>query len=369
MTSAGLSGALPRPSSLALGAAFGAVYLFWGVTFLAIRYAVLDGVPPLIVISVRCLFGAAILYAWLAAHGNWEPTSLAQWRTAGVAGVFLFVGGHSAMAWAEQWVDSGETALLMTTIPLWLVVLTAGMQRRAPSRRVMAGLGLGMAGVAVLAFDAATWNGNTLPRVVLLVCALAWAAGSIVARDGARPASAVQSTTMQLAVGAVVVTLLALVTGDLGRWDPSALTPRAAWALAFLVIGGTVLGFAAYTWLLQVTTPAAVGTYAFVNPVVAVALAAAMGDMAITLGTAAAAVLVLSSVALTRPLGGSTSGRPARRGPEVHAKSPNVEAGEQPGVARRRLQRRDRVPIQWVDRVARVVVIAAPASLLAGSMR
>ncbi len=369
MTSVSLSRALPRPSNLALVAAFGAVYVFWGVTFLAIRYAVLDGVPPLIVIGVRCLFGAAILYAWLAARGDWKPTSLAQWRTAGIAGVFLFVGGHSAMAWAEQWIDSGETALLMTTIPLWLVVLTAIVQRRAPGSRVIAGLGLGVAGVTVLTIDAGTWSGYALPRVVLLVCALAWAVGSIIARDGARPASAVQSTAMQLAAGAFAVTVLSLASGDLGRWEPSALTARAAWALAFLVIGGTVLGFAAYTWLLQVTTPAAVGTYAFVNPVVAVALAGAVGDAEITLGTVAASALVLASVALTRPLGASTSARAARRDHVAHGTPEPAGSTDQPGDTRRRTRRHDRVPVQWIDRVARVVMIAAPAPLLVGLLR
>ncbi|MGH7510515.1 MAG: EamA family transporter [Gemmatimonadales bacterium] len=278
-------------------AAFAAIYLFWGGTFLAIRYAVAD-VPPLFTIAIRCVGGSALLYAWLISRGGMERASRAQWLTSFVAGAFLFVGCHGVLAWAEQRVSSGQAALFMTAIPLWLVLLTSLRERKAPSRAVIAGLMLGTLGVALLGRGNGAWSGTLLDRVALVGSGLSWAVGSIVARHGPRPESAAQSTTMQLATGGALVLALSITTGELAGWSPQQVTTRAAISLAFLVVAGTVLGFGAYTWLLRVTTPAAVGTYAFVNPVVALALAWAVGDEPFSLRTIAAAVVVLSAVGL-----------------------------------------------------------------------
>jgi drug/metabolite transporter (DMT)-like permease len=278
-------------------AAFAAIYLFWGATFLAIRYAVAE-VPPLLTITIRCLGGALVLYLWLAAGGGLERVTRGQWLTSTLAGVFLFVGCHGILAWAEQRVSSGQAALFMTTIPLWLVLLTSVRERRAPSRMVVAGLVLGTLGVAVLAGGNGAWSGTLVDRLALVGAGLSWAAGSVIARDGSRPRSAIQSTAMQLAGGGIVVLLLSGLAGELSGWDWSQLTTRGSLALAFLVLGGTVLGFGAYTWLLRVTTPAAVGTYAFVNPVVALALAWLVGDEPFSNRTIVAAATVLAGVGL-----------------------------------------------------------------------
>jgi drug/metabolite transporter (DMT)-like permease len=285
-----------EPSRARLLAAFAAIYGFWGATFLATRYAV-DAVPPLLTIAVRCAGGAALIGGWLAWRGELERPTLAQWRTAAAAGAWLFLGCHAVIAWAEQRVPSGQAALYCTSIPLWTVALAAARERRAPSARVLGGLALGVAGVAVLVGGGtavAPWRG-----AALVAGAFCWAAGSLVARDGARPTSAAQGTAMQLAAGAVIVLLGSVAAGEPGAWSPAQLTGRAAAALLFLVVFGTVLGFAAYTWLMRVRTPATVGTYAFVNPVVAVALAWAAGDEAASPRTALALALVLGAVALT----------------------------------------------------------------------
>jgi drug/metabolite transporter (DMT)-like permease len=286
-------------SRLGVVAAFAAIYLFWGGTFLAIRYAVAD-VPPLLTIAVRCAGGAALLYAWLFWRGGLERSTREQWLTSAVAGAFLFVGCHGVLAWAEQRVSSGQAALFMTAIPLWLVLLTSVRERRAPSRMVIAGLVLGTAGVALLARGDGIWSGTVADRVALIGSGLAWAIGSVIARDGARPASAAQSTAMQLAAGGAAVLALSLSSGELADWSLQQVTLRGVLSLAFLVVAGTVLGFGAYTWLLRVTTPAAVGTYAFVNPVVALALAWAVGDEPFAARTVAAAVTVLGAVLLIR---------------------------------------------------------------------
>ncbi|HYC33918.1 MAG TPA: EamA family transporter [Gemmatimonadales bacterium] len=285
-----------RPSRAKVAAAFAAIYLLWGATFLAIRYAVAE-VPPMLTIAVRCLGGAALLYLWLLLRGERPSTAPRQWRTALVAGVFLFLGCHSLLAWAEQRVSSGEAALLMTSIPLWLVLLSSLRERRTPPAPVLAGLALGVIGVAVLTVGQG--GGSTADRLWLILSALAWAVGSLVARHGARPASAVESTAMQLAAGGLVVLLASGLAGELGAWRPAETSARGAASLAFLVVGGTVLGFGAFTWLLQVTTPAAVGTYAFVNPVVALLLAWMAGDGELTARVLVGAGIVVAAVVLT----------------------------------------------------------------------
>jgi len=281
-------------------AAFAAIYLFWGGTFLAIRYAVAD-IPPLLMMAVRCGAGAAILVLALVAKGEWKRPSAAQWKTTAIAGTLLFLGCHALLAFAEQRVTSGQAALYMTGIPLWLVALDAIKRRERPPTRVIAGMLLGVAGVAVLADLSNALSGAPIDRILLIVSTFFWAAGSIHARDGARPDSAAQAAAMQLAGGAAAVLLVSIAIGELDGWDPSRVTVRGFVALLFLVVCGTVLAFGAYTWLLRVTTSAAVGSYAFVNPIVALLIAWSVGDEPASARTLIAAGLVLTAILLTRP--------------------------------------------------------------------
>ena len=296
----------PRASRIQLIAAFAAIYLFWGGTFLAIRYTVAE-VPPLLTIAIRCLGGAAILYAWLAGSGRLERSTAAQWRVAAVAGALLFVGCHGVLAWAEQRVSSGQAALFLTSTSLGLVLLDTFRSRRLPPGRVLAGLAIGTLGIAVLAWGTGGSSGMLLDRVALVLSGFSWAAGSLIARDGARPASAAQSTAMQLVAGGAAVLAASLAGGELAGWSPAAVSPRAVAALVFLVLFGTVVAFAAYTWLLRVTTPAAVGSCAFVNPVIALGLAIAVGDELMSGRTLVAAALVVGAVVLTRDTGKETA--------------------------------------------------------------
>jgi drug/metabolite transporter (DMT)-like permease len=289
----------PRPSRVSLVAAFAALYVFWGGTFLAIRYAV-EEIPPLLMMGLRCAAGAAILFAWLAWRRQLERPTRAQWLTSAAAGAFLFVGCHGLLAWAEQRVTSGQAALYATATPLWIVLLDALNRRRVPAGRVLVGLALGTVGVAVLTAGGAT-SGTTVDKIVLVVGGLYWAAGSLVARDGARPRSAFQSTAMQLAAGSAALLTSSALTGELtSGWSPTDVTTRGIAAFAFLVICGTVLGFGAYTWLMRVASPATVSTYAFVNPIIALTLGWAVGDDTIGIRTIVATVLVIGAVLLTR---------------------------------------------------------------------
>ena len=286
----------PSPRHLVI-IAFGAIYFLWGSTYLAIRYTV-EEIPPFLAITVRCVLGAGILFAWLGARGGLQRATRRQWAAATLAGGLLFAAGQAVLAWAEQRVPSGSAALLLATIPLWMVLLDALRSRRLPGRHVLSGTALGMVGVALLSGGAG--GAHAADQLWLLMAALAWALGSLVARQELSGVAAFQSTAMQLAGGAVVLALVSLASGELAAWSPGIVTARAAGALTYLVIGGTVIGFVAYTWLLRVTTSEAVGTYAFVNPVVALALAWVVGDQTISPVTALAALLIIGSVLLIR---------------------------------------------------------------------
>ena len=289
----------PAPRRLTLLAAFAAIYFFWGATFLAVRYAVLV-VPPLLIIVFRCAGGALLLFAWLASRRELERTTWAQWRTAAIAGLFLFLGSHVSLAWAEQRMSSGQAALFTSAIPLWIVLMESAKARAMPAARVLLGIALGIIGVGVLAGGSALNAGLPSDRALVTLGAFCWAAGSLVGRHGARPGSAIQSTAMQLAGGAVWVFAASALRGDLAHFSIARLDARTDLALLFLVLCGTVIAFASYTWLLRVASPAAVSSYAFVNPMVALALGVAVGDDALSGRIVLSATLVIAAVALTR---------------------------------------------------------------------
>jgi drug/metabolite transporter (DMT)-like permease len=300
------------PPRLQLLAAFAAVYFFWGATFLAVRYAVVV-VPPMLIIGIRCTGGAMILLAWLAWRGELVRPTLAQWRTAALAGLLLFLGSHVSMAWAEQRVSSGQAALFGSSISLWVVLIESVRERTVPSFRVVAGIVLGFAGVGLLAGGSALNSGTTSDRVLLAFAAFAWAAGSLIGRHGARPAVATQATAMQLAAGAVWVLTASALRGELASFSLAQLTTRAVLSLLFLVVCGTVLAFGSFTWLLRVASPSAVSSYAFVNPMVALFLGVMVGDDALSGRVVASTVLIIAAVALT--IGASPAeAKVARRG-------------------------------------------------------
>ena len=299
----------PAPRRLTLAAAFAAIYLFWGATFLAVRYAVLV-VPPMIIIVVRCAGGALILLAWLAWRREFERTTWAQWRTAAIAGLFLFLGSHVLLAWAEQRMSSGQTALLTSAIPLWVVLMESVKARAMPTARVLVGIAIGIVGVGILAGGSALSAGLPSDRALVTLGAFCWAAGSLVGRHGARPSSATQATAMQLACGAVWVFTVSALHGDLAHVSMARLDVRTDLALLFLVLCGTVLAFGSFTWLLRVASPAAVSSYAFVNPMVALALGVAVGDDALSGRVLFSAALVIAAVGLT--MGGAPGSRRTR---------------------------------------------------------
>ncbi len=292
-------------------AAFAAVYVIWGSTYLAIRFAV-ETIPPFLMAGARFLAAGAVLYAYAWMRGL-TRASRAELRGAAIVGLFLLLVGNGAVVWAEQSVPSGITALLVATVPVWMVVvdwLRPGGTR--PRVGVFAGLGLGLAGIALLvgpgAFSAGAEFGVAAAGALVLG-SISWATGSIFARHARRPASAITSNAVQMLAGGLALVVVGVLTREPARLAASHVTARSVWSLAYLATFGSLIGFTAYTYLLDVSTPARVSTYAYVNPIVAVFLGWALAHEPVEMRTIAAAAVILAGVAIITLAGTSARRR------------------------------------------------------------
>ncbi len=292
---------------LQVGAAFAAIYVVWGSTYLAIRFAI-ETLPPFLMAGVRFLAAGAILYTWTRLRGTPAPAAR-HWRSAAIVGGLLLLGGNGGVVWSEQRVASGLAALLVATVPLWVVGFEAlGLGgavagHRLPAPRVLVGVGLGLLGVALLVGPGRIAGGpgaDPLGAGVLVLASMSWAAGSLYSRRAALPASPFLATAMEMLAGGALLTLAGIATGEVGRLDLAAASARSLAAFGYLVGMGSLVGFTAYIWLLRVERPARVATYAYVNPVVAMLLGWALADEPLSARTLlAAAVIVAAVVAIT----------------------------------------------------------------------
>jgi len=303
------------PTTAGLLAAFAAIYLIWGSTYLAIRYAV-ETFPPLLMMGVRHLIAGAVLYGWSRWRGVPSPT-LREWMHPALIGTLLFVGGHGSLAWAEQRVPSGIAALLVATLPMWVVVLARlkGTERKL-SGRAWAGLVLGFIGVGVL-FGPDAWRHNQelnlLSSGAVLFGTFIWAAGTIYMRSVKMPDSAVISSGMQMFAGGMSLVIAATLTGETSRFHLSAITGGSWLSLVYLIVFGSIIAFTAYNWLHTVAPPSRVSTYAYVNPVVAVLIGWALASEPIGVFTVLAMVIILVGVGLVNA-GHRDEDAPARKG-------------------------------------------------------
>src|SRR5437762_2148112 len=280
--------------------AFGAVYLVWGSTYLAIRIGV-ESFPPLLLAGFRHLTVGLLLYPILRRTTGIKPTA-ANWRAAVVTGALLQFAGNGGVSWAEQTVPSGITALLVATVSLWLVIvdwLRPGGHRPVP--KVALGLVLGFAGMVLLVGPAHLGgSGRVDPRgaAVLVIASLSWACGSLYSKHGGMPSSVMLGVAMQSVAGGVVLLLAGLLTGEFRNFHFTAVSSRSWVALAYLIVFGSGIGLSAYIYILQKSTAARVATYAFVNPVVALFLGWLIAGETISLRTVVAAVVILTAVIL-----------------------------------------------------------------------
>ena len=281
-------------------AAFASIYLVWGSTYLAIRYAI-ETIPPFIMGGIRFLISGALLYLWARSRGAPRPTRL-HWRNAIIAGGFLLLGGNGAVMWAEQVVPSGLTALLVSILPFWLVIIEwVRPPRRRPSGLVLVGLVLGFIGIIVLVGPSDVGgHGDVSPlgALVLILGSLSWAIGSFWSRDAQLPESGLLTTGMEMLGGGVLLLLVGMLAGEFSHFDIHGVSHASAVGLVYLITFGSLLGFTSYIWLLDKVSPARLGTYAYVNPIVAVLLGWAIAGERLSVQTGVAAAIVICAVAL-----------------------------------------------------------------------
>ena len=283
-----------------IAAAYAAIYVIWGSTFLGIRYAI-ETMPPFLMAGTRFVIAGAMLYAWAAIREGARPT-WRQWVNAAIVGALLLTIGNGAVSWAEQFIPSGLAALVVAITPLWMVIfewMRPGGDR--PNRRILGGLALGFLGLVLLIGPADILGASNVdPRsaMVLLMGTLAWAGGSIYSRSLSLPRSARLSTAMQMLAAGAFLLLVGMIAGEPSRVSLDAMSLRSLLAVAYLIIFGSIIGFTAYSWLLTVSSAARVSTYAYVNPVVALLLGWAIADEPLGPRTILAACVVLTGVAL-----------------------------------------------------------------------
>jgi drug/metabolite transporter (DMT)-like permease len=281
-------------------AAFLAVYLVWGSTYLGIRFAI-ETIPPFTLSAARFGLAGLIMAGIAAARGETDVT-WPQVRTAAIVGSLLMLA-NSLVGVAEKRIPSGVAALLVAMTPLFMVLLEWGRPGgRRPSWLVALGLVIGLCGVATLVGPASfAGSGDGIDLVgagTVVFGALAWSTGSIYSRHAPRPKSGIMTAAIQMMVGGAFVGILAVVRGELTGFDPSMISARSALAWVYLLIFGSLIGFTAFVYLLKVSTPARVATYAYVNPVVAVILGWLIGGESISARMLVAAAIIVAGVAI-----------------------------------------------------------------------
>jgi drug/metabolite transporter (DMT)-like permease len=285
-------------------AAFAAIYLIWGSTYLAIRIG-LETMPPFFLAGVRFMVAGAVLYGWLRLRGVPRPTD-SQWWEATLTGTLMLVCGVGGVTWAEQRVSSGAAALLAATVPLWMTVSDRLSSRSSRSGvRSLLGVALGLGGVAVLVGTSAEDLEaiDPLGAAVILVGAIAWSAGSLRSRRVNLPSQPAMTVAVQMVTAGVVLLVLSSV---LREWQHgfslADVSPRSAIALGYLAVVGSIVALCSYVWLLRQVSAPAVATYAFVNPVVAVALGWALAGEVVGPRTVMAAALIVVAVAVIQSM-------------------------------------------------------------------
>jgi drug/metabolite transporter (DMT)-like permease len=287
-----------RPRTAALVVAFGLIYLVWGSTYWAIKVG-LDSMPPFLLGGIRFTLAGAMLLAYTRV-ARLGPITAAHWKAAAVTGMLMLLLGNGAVILAERRAPTGLVALMVTTVPIWMVLLDwlrPGGRRPGPA--VFIGLTAGTLGIVLLVNPAAALGGVGVPpfeALILVVGSVSWAIGSLYSRAGQAPGPATLLAALQMVVAGVAFLLVALLTGEMGRFDASAVTLRTWLAVGYLAVFGSVLAYSAYVWLMRVTQPARVATYAYVNPVVALTIGALLGNERITPRIALATVVLLGAV-------------------------------------------------------------------------
>jgi drug/metabolite transporter (DMT)-like permease len=288
--------------SITLIAAFAAVYIFWGSTYLAIKYAI-ETLPPFLMAGSRFIFAGSLLYIWARLSKDYEKPSFKHWRTSFIVGTLLLMGGNGGVVLAQHYISSSLAALLVATEPFWIVLLGwLWLKGSRPNWKVALGLLIGFVGVYLLiggqGTSAASGGGQILGAFFVIAAALSWATGSMYGLRATTPKSSVLTAGMQMLSGGAVLTVVGFIKGEWTNFNVADVSTNSWLALAYLVIFGSLIGFTAYSWLLKNAEPAMVATYAYVNPVIAVFLGWLVAGESFTTQMLVGAGIIVGSVAL-----------------------------------------------------------------------
>jgi drug/metabolite transporter (DMT)-like permease len=293
---------MPAPKKIWIIAAFAALYVIWGSTYLGIRFAI-ETIPPFLMAGTRFFLAGVIMYA-IARAQDARRSTWADWRTSLIVGACLLLGGNGGVTVSEKFIGSGLASLIVATVPIYITLLGwfVGMAPR-PKPIVWLGLAGGFLGVAILLGPALRFSsgGGSHPAIgmsILLVSSFIWSAGSLYSRAAKNAASPFLAAAQQMLCGGLLLMLAGLLAGESRHFHPSTMSVLSLGAFAYLVLIGAIVGFTAYIWLLRHCDPAKVATYAYVNPIVAVLLGAAFAGETLSARTLIAAGLIIGSVAL-----------------------------------------------------------------------
>ncbi len=290
---------MAKPMTMRAWIALIAVYIVWGSTYLAIRFAV-ETIPPFLTAGVRFLVAGSLLYIWQRLSGVPAPKKV-EWRSAAIIGLLLLLGGNGLLNWAETRIPSGIASLFIATVPLWMVLMDALRSRGSRTNwLVWVGVLVGFAGAVLLANP---WQSHTASTAldplgigVLIFAAISWSIGSLYSRSAPLPRSPLIGTAMEMLVGSLGLFVIATLAGEWGHLHFAAISMRSLGGLVYLIIFGSGIGFVAYTWLLRNAPTPIVSTYAYVNPVVAILLGSFIGREPLETIEIISAVIIITGV-------------------------------------------------------------------------
>ena len=278
------------------------IYLFWGGTYLGMKVGI-ETIPPFMLAGFRFSLAGILLYVYAKLRGAKNPT-LENWRTSGVIAALLLLGGNGVVCWAEQTVPSGIASLLIATVPLWIILIGfLGKNKVVPSRGSMAGVGLGLVGIAILVLPNIIYSQSAAAidafgLVAILFAAFSWSAGSLYSRKVQHHDSALLSNGMQMILGGIFLLTVAFFLGEFHDFQLQQVSVRSLIGFGYLVFFGSIIAYSAYVWLLKNTEPLWVSTYAFVNPIVAVFLGYLLAGEILALNSIVSAAVIISAVAI-----------------------------------------------------------------------
>jgi drug/metabolite transporter (DMT)-like permease len=283
----------PVSSRVWLGLAV--VYVVWGSTYLGIDLAIRT-IPPFMMAAVRFLIAGGLLYAWAVRRGDHRDRPTArQWVSAFLIAAPMLAVGNAAVGWAEQTIDTGTASLIIASVPLWMALLDRGIYGQRPARGAVVGLLVGFVGVGLLV---APGGGANKAAIILVFSSAAWAIGSLYSRRAPQPSRPLVAAGMQMLAGGVILTVVSGVAGEFSRVQPGEISLESWLGLAYLIVAGSLVAFTTYMWLLRNAPTALVGTYAYVNPFVAVLLGTVILDEPLGWRTLVGGGIVIAAVAM-----------------------------------------------------------------------